>query len=390
MTAKNFPKEKSMKLRSEKADICASPDPEAEVIRTLNKDDEFYLLGEIENYDLKWDEVRLQDGSTGYIGETIEAEEIAGNKSKIDKHKIGSTAGFIGGGVFFVLNITSNGAVPGGFKGGVLGFIVGYGLSFLVLSIFESLSGAKKPAIQHGKNNPEKESAAQGLRSSKQETKAKQNWYSAKQGSVEQVVIEIKPNAKESRFGTLMFAAKYLHLAQHPLTVGFFALDSKPDPPYLMIRTDNLVGEMAKSPIRIAFSFCKMPSGGVLAIFVESPVMKKHLRNSFLEEVLGLDYEDQKQRIRNAFKKDKLDIVLADGHGGTATIDGSFASVDPIYAEYDIVFPMQKDLRDLLGKKFEDLLSYHHSLRSRDYNKSANELWRMIPENKSPIINAPG
>lgn len=54
----------------------------------------------------------------------------------MDKNKIATIGGFIGGGIFFILNLLTNGAVPGGFIGGAIGFIVGYPITYLFTSLF--------------------------------------------------------------------------------------------------------------------------------------------------------------------------------------------------------------------------------------------------------------
>jgi len=56
----------------------------------------------------------------------------------MDKNKIATWVGFAGGGVFFILNIATKGQVPGGFQGGVAGFIIGYALAWLVLAFIPS------------------------------------------------------------------------------------------------------------------------------------------------------------------------------------------------------------------------------------------------------------
>ncbi len=49
------------------------------------------------------------------------------------KELITTIVGFCGGGVFFVLNILTQGAVHRGFVGGVLGFLIFGGLTALIL-----------------------------------------------------------------------------------------------------------------------------------------------------------------------------------------------------------------------------------------------------------------
>jgi DASS family divalent anion:Na+ symporter len=50
------------------------------------------------------------------------------------KNQVATGAGFIFGGLFFLLNQVTRGQVPGGFQGGVIGFLIGYGLARLVLA----------------------------------------------------------------------------------------------------------------------------------------------------------------------------------------------------------------------------------------------------------------
>jgi len=50
------------------------------------------------------------------------------------KQKVVSVTGFCGGGVFLILNITT-GAVPGGFVGGILGFLIFGGIAAFIVYV---------------------------------------------------------------------------------------------------------------------------------------------------------------------------------------------------------------------------------------------------------------
>jgi len=68
--------------------------------------------------------------------ETPEPQSIPPDlpKGSINKNRIATVIGFLGGGVFFLLSIITDGAVPGGGRGGALGFISGYALARFVLA----------------------------------------------------------------------------------------------------------------------------------------------------------------------------------------------------------------------------------------------------------------
>lgn len=53
----------------------------------------------------------------------------------MNKSRIATFGGYAGGAIFFILNIATQGEVPGGFKGGVAGFILGYAVTLIVLSL---------------------------------------------------------------------------------------------------------------------------------------------------------------------------------------------------------------------------------------------------------------
>jgi hypothetical protein len=91
--------------------------------------------------------VILKKEGSPFIAETTIAEtpaevEVQGGTSKVassrlNKNLIASVVGVLGGGVFFILNAVTDGAVPGGFQGGMLGFLIGYGLAWLVLAFIK-------------------------------------------------------------------------------------------------------------------------------------------------------------------------------------------------------------------------------------------------------------
>ena len=84
---------------------------------------------EIENMDGK--EIKLDTTNTN---ENKQKEKY----KKLNKNKIAIWGLFVGGGIFCVLNIATNGAVPGGAQGAVAGGIIGYVLTWGILAFIPS------------------------------------------------------------------------------------------------------------------------------------------------------------------------------------------------------------------------------------------------------------
>jgi len=77
--------------------------------------------------------------STSKKEASINPTDNSSNKeSKLDKHKIALWCAWGGGVILFILHLTTKGEIPGGFKMGVAGGIVGYGLAWLVLAFIPS------------------------------------------------------------------------------------------------------------------------------------------------------------------------------------------------------------------------------------------------------------
>jgi len=213
-------------------------------------------------------------------------------------------------------------------------------------------------------------------------------WYSTSENSIEQIVIEIPAGIEhQSELKGVSISSECINLVEQPLSVGFCPSKVKKGP-YLMIRTDNYVKLMKESNLTIAFAYCKMPSGGLFGIYVESDVTKKHFNIPFMEGGGGLDMYPYITLIQHAFKKTTLDICLADGHGETVEKSpmGTIGSWGLIYGEYDISIFLEEDLKSILRNKFNELFQYHKSLSNRNFQSSMNELYQLVPIDRSPIL----
>lgn len=215
------------------------------------------------------------------------------------------------------------------------------------------------------------------------------NWYLAhdKSRGLRQVVLFSDPDRKKaSRFGTFFFASTYSDLVNNSIVTGFFRLDGDPGP-YLMIRTDGTrddgyeaVDEMAKDQFRIAFNFGYMPTSGIISVFVCSRFLNKYSRNGFMEMHYGLDFDNIRNLLSDAFQRDELQVVHARGGGGGA----------PPNAKYDVAIPIDSACKQVLADEWKSLLTHHTRIAQPNYQTAVNRLFQMFPQGTSdPIMPTP-
>lgn len=219
------------------------------------------------------------------------------------------------------------------------------------------------------------------------------NWYQAESTtkSVRQVVVEIPPGHEtDSKFGMMFFGSKYLLLMRSTWIAGFFRMDGDPGP-YMMVRGDNAAGKLRGSPLRVAFSFYRMRAGGLTAIFVEadSPTVRQRINTPqvLFECFYGLDQDDTKSLIRDAFSKETLHLCFAEGDG-PGEMSGGIYSGGAINAQHDVVASLPAECRAALKQEWDSLLSYHTSVPAgrRSYEDSARQMQAENPVTESTIL----
>jgi hypothetical protein len=212
-----------------------------------------------------------------------------------------------------------------------------------------------------------------------------ENWYLAydKSRNLRQLVLLSDPDSKAaSRFETFFFATAYSDLVNHPIVAGFFRLGNDPGP-FLLLRTDGsrddgyeAVEEMAKHPFRIAFNFAHMPTSGIMSIFVCSSFLKAYSQRGFLEMHYGLDLDNTRNLVSDAFQKDKIQIVHARG------IDGAMLPT----AKYDLEIPIYSECRQALADEWQSLLSHHAQIARPNFQLAVERLYQMFPGASDPIM----
>jgi hypothetical protein len=214
------------------------------------------------------------------------------------------------------------------------------------------------------------------------------NWYFAEDRTrcLRQVVLTSDPRlAASSRYHALALSYSFIDLIRQPLNTGLLKLDGDPLT-FLLVRTDGIVEEVAKSVLHVAFSFCHLPTSGLVAIYVSCGPLKERTKFGFLEQIYGLDGELIRNLIANAVKGESLHIVHAGGGGLSPEIADTGEKMVGPKCEYDVTIPYADECRLVLEKEWNAVLAHHRSIRRPDFQAAGQCLYELMPVDSNPIL----
>jgi hypothetical protein len=168
---------------------------------------------------------------------------------------------------------------------------------------------------------------------------------------------------------------RYMDLLRaSPLAAGFFRTDRYTGP-YLLVRIDGIFGAGndlidSMGQFHVALTFARMPTSGLVAVFVSSELLKDVSTRGFLEQIYGLDDENTRRDLSDAMHKDALDVVLAGDSG----------------YKYDMVIPLNDACKAALVSEWNSIISYHRGIRIPNFRAAGQRLFELFPENTSPIL----
>jgi len=131
-----------------------------------------------------------------------------------------------------------------------------------------------------------------------------------------------------------------------------------------------------------------------MAIFVEadSPTVRQRINapHVLFEMFYGLDQNDTKVLIRDAFRRDTLHICFAEGDG-PGQMSGGIYSGGAINAQHDVVVALPADCRATLLQEWDGLLSYHASVPAgrRSFADSARQMQAENPATDNTVLPRP-
>ena len=214
------------------------------------------------------------------------------------------------------------------------------------------------------------------------------HWYVASdvKKNVRQVVLEIPPSTlTKSRFATLILGAKYSSLLGSDWTTGFFRLDGDPGP-FLLVRARNEHRTMESHATRLAFSFYRMRSAGIVAMFWDCPdALGKwpygHVEGaSTTDQPLGLDI------IRDGMQKSHLEITFAI-HSLRTSADYGGQPVSIPEAISDVSIELPNAFRMQVLRELDDLCNYQRGLSGQGNGGDAmRQMWADNPTDRSAIL----
>ncbi len=214
------------------------------------------------------------------------------------------------------------------------------------------------------------------------------NWYFAedKARCLRQVVLISGPKrAVTSRYGSLLLSHPFFELARRHLVAGLLQLDGDPET-FLLVRTDGMVEEVAKSTLQVAFSFFHLPTSGLVAIHVSCEPLKDKAKRGWLEQIYGLDGELICGLVASAVKGEALHIVHAGEGGNRIVVADTGEEMRGPKCKYDIDIPYEKDCRSVLSDEWNAVLRHHRSIRDPDFQTAGQRLYELMPEDVNPFL----
>ena len=144
---------------------------------------------------------------------------------------------------------------------------------------------------------------------------------------------------------------------------------------------------MSKHATRLAFSFYRMRSAGVLAMFLDCPAAVGkwpygHIEGaSTTDQPLGIDI------VREAIQKESLQMTFAIHSSRTsADYGGQRVSIPEAVSDVSIMLP--ESFRKKVLLEIDDLCNYQRGLTCRaNGGEAMNQMWADNPTDRSAIID---
>lgn len=234
----------------------------------------------------------------------------------------------------------------------------------------------------------------------------RRKWYYAQtpDGVVRQVVLSLpQENISESEFGLFLLSYdRFPVLVCQTWCAGFFRLDGKPRP-YLMARVGDFAEAVRSVPMTIAFSFCRLESGGIflVSIRLESESLGSDVRRVFpqspplrypvVEWVTGLNDDYVRKLIGDGLSQAELHLAFARNSNSSSLVvfpDGTSQRTVPPQAAFDLRLPVEKEATERLNQEWAELLRHHTSIPGyrRNFDAAQAELGRRLLFNEDPIL----
>lgn len=221
------------------------------------------------------------------------------------------------------------------------------------------------------------------------------SWYytSSDTPSMEQVVIDPKVVEFKDSQRMLMLTSLYLRIYQSFWISVLLKLDDE-DYPAIVIKADESTAFLKDHPFKIGFSFIKGRSGNIFALFFEfegpCPYKCPTKPLVFFEDILGLDFEENRSRLLRNLDTERLHIWLAEG--GNATVENDIMSADPVEVKYEATIDIDAACRSKLNEIAVRHLDEHLKIGEYNWNfqKSCQEFSADMPISRSPVLPRTG
>jgi hypothetical protein len=221
-------------------------------------------------------------------------------------------------------------------------------------------------------------------------------WFRAQDNkrNVTQVTIDITEGQPlEPKFRNLVLMG-YDDLMWNSWYAGFCRISN--GGPYLIVQANNSINQLRTCRLLVTYSFHRMPAGGLFAVFVSAPDSPQFKEASptghpVVDGTFGLDQEDRVAMYRDALKNSVIHLCFAEKGDQTVSVFGPRGSTEVRQpaCRYDRVITVPEKCREILNQEFQELMSYHLSLRSagQNYKLSMDQMFECFPAEDDPVLD---
>jgi hypothetical protein len=209
------------------------------------------------------------------------------------------------------------------------------------------------------------------------------SWYIAQDSRkhARQIVLEIPAGCGVApQVANLLPPGESFMFTRQPWAAIILHMPPPDDGPFIFIRAEGVTEQFKGRPIRVAYSFYRMNTGGLFTAFVhvDSPSIEKRSGNpAIFENHQNISQADTCERIQKLIARGKIDVCFtASGKNGPCT------------GYFGVSALISLECQDALHKEWKQLIEYHNSVQAthRNFQQAVGQYEQENPIQENPVL----